>query len=627
MLLFFPTPYPDELLYSIAARYHRRSCNGSVKATVKDLFGSVSACAVIDLPNRLEYLSRQLPIGTSNSADKVIYEHTLLPFYRPFLPRDRLSKIISWMRSSNCGGRIHGAVGAMGSGIPMLRNLRWCPLCIVSDEQEFGEPFWHRSHQIVGVLVCHKHGAVLCESSELLISELNKHYFHLIPQGATQNPAVIPHLSLLNQVEIARSVSWLLTAHDIQVMDLQALQDRYLHYLKKADLATYSGRISQKELAEKFTTYYGTDFLTQTHSLLHSESGDTWLSSLVRKPRKTAHPLRHLLLIHFLGVNLADFFYKATAEVHPFGAGPWPCLNPAAFHYQKMVVWKCTITRNSSNGKPVGNFYCSCGFNYARTGPDLEPDDRFRRGRIINFGSVWETELRRLIVEGKSSLRQAARYLGVDTNTVKACLSRTVDENEKKDPITNTKVEEREARRRKWIELYSENHSLGTKTLRTLAPAEYAWLYRHDREWLSLHPGGRMPAELTSINRRVNWTSRDREIAGKVIVAAYAIHREPGRPVRVTVSAIGKKIGALALLQKKIAKMPLTKAIIDAVIETDDDFSIRRIRHAVRAIQNRGDAVVHWKVVREAGLRPGYSACLDQEIRSGTSVSMRHIGK
>ena len=618
MLLFFPTPYPDELLYSIAARYHRRSCNGSVKATVKDLFGSATACAVIDLPNRLERLSRQLPIGTCNSADKVINEHTLLPLYRPFLPQDRLIKIIHWMKGSNCGNRIHGAVGAMSSGIPLLSNLRWCPVCVDSDEQEFGEPFWHRAHQVMGVLVCQKHGVGLCENSELLVSERNKHYFHMVPKGAAQEqPAAIPDRSLPKFMQIARSISWLLTTHDIPVLDLQALRDQYLHYLKKADLATYSGRIAQTELAERFTAYYGADFLTLTHSLLPSDVSTTWLSSLVRKPRKVTHPLRHLLLIHFLGVDVADFFYRSTSTSHPFGAGPWPCLNPAASHYRKLVVSKCYLSRNTSNGKPVGNFYCSCGFNYARTGPDLEPKDRFRRGRIISFGPTWERELRRLIVQKKLSLRKAARLLGVDTNTVKAHLSPVFSE--VNEPMVNPAGEELEVHRSKWLGLCAENPLLGRKALRILAPAEYAWLYRHDREWLSLHPDRPMAPKLNSATR-TDWASRDRKLAQEVISAVNAIHREPGRPVRVTISAIGKKLGALALLQKKMAKLPLTRAVIDAVLETDDDYGIRRIREAVCTIQNRGGTLTPWKLVREARLRPGYSVRVEKEVEIRSSA-------
>lgn len=42
MISFFPTPYEDELLYSILARYHLRSGNISYVDTNKDLFNKMA---------------------------------------------------------------------------------------------------------------------------------------------------------------------------------------------------------------------------------------------------------------------------------------------------------------------------------------------------------------------------------------------------------------------------------------------------------------------------------------------------------------------------------------------------------------------------------------------------------
>ncbi|MGF3105969.1 TniQ family protein [Rossellomorea sp. DUT-2] len=58
MLLWFPTPYPDELLYSVFARYHVRSGNTSPKITTEELFGTRSIRSVWDLPANLNILLR-----------------------------------------------------------------------------------------------------------------------------------------------------------------------------------------------------------------------------------------------------------------------------------------------------------------------------------------------------------------------------------------------------------------------------------------------------------------------------------------------------------------------------------------------------------------------------------------
>ena len=76
MLGFFPTPYPDELLYSLIARYHLRSGSISPKITLSELFGSTSTIATIDLPANLNNLTKRLQHLTPNHASDPGWFHT-----------------------------------------------------------------------------------------------------------------------------------------------------------------------------------------------------------------------------------------------------------------------------------------------------------------------------------------------------------------------------------------------------------------------------------------------------------------------------------------------------------------------------------------------------------------------
>jgi len=53
MVGFFPDPYPDELLYSVCARYHHRVRYRAHRATAQDLFGARVVTA-IDLTSSAE---------------------------------------------------------------------------------------------------------------------------------------------------------------------------------------------------------------------------------------------------------------------------------------------------------------------------------------------------------------------------------------------------------------------------------------------------------------------------------------------------------------------------------------------------------------------------------------------
>ena len=74
------------------------------------------------------------------------------------------------------------------------------------------------------------------------------------------------------------------------------------------------------------------------------------------------------------------------------------------------------------------------------------------------------------------------------------------------------------------------------------------------------------------------------------------------KPVRITVGKIGTTIGCKALLEKHLDKLPQTKAYLESVTETVEDFQIRRIKWAIRELDLRGEEIKYWKVLRLAGL-------------------------
>lgn len=612
MLLFFPNPYPDELLYSVCARYHRLSCNLSYKSTVKDLFGTVTACAVVDLPSHLDELSGKLLSRTLSDPDRLISERTLLPVYAPFLPERRLKKLIFCMKGASRGGSVHYSSGVMASTVPVQSYLKYCPVCLGEDYRVYGESYWHRSHQFPGVWLCHIHDVWLVEDRSPAISSMNKHVFKLAPEvnDADQVSQKPKENATQYYRAVAQSVAWLLSQNQLLCQGLAVLHHKYSYFLQARDLVTFRGRVSQKNLVDQFISYYGNDFLADVHCSIDQDSEENWLSKLVRKPCGASHPLKHFLLINFLGSNLAEFLSTKIRIQPPFGRAPWPCLNPVAGHYKKNVITRCEITRNSDSGQPVGNFYCSCGFHYARKGPDHSRRDCFRRGRVIAFGSVWERELIRLVVDELRGLRQTARILGVDTNTVKSHLDRLT--NEEAVSLT-TAIAEPQLRRQRWCVLVAENQDAGVSELRKMAPADYIWLYRNDQEWL-LKNSPKAKEKSNSHLNRVNWCLRDEELAEKIPFAAQQIMDSTGRPIRATVTAIGRKLGVVSLLQKKLNKLPLTKAELEGVVESLGSFRQRRIRHAADELVKRGEPLQPWRIQREAGLRSDDSTAVASEI-------------
>ncbi|MEQ2466710.1 TniQ family protein [Niallia sp. Sow4_A1] len=99
MIIQFPTPYPDELLYSVISRYHVRAGNVFWKHTLEDLFGKRTISASVFLPSGIGSLVQHLPKNTTLNEQIFIEKHTMYPFYTVFLPTEKAQSIYESMTS------------------------------------------------------------------------------------------------------------------------------------------------------------------------------------------------------------------------------------------------------------------------------------------------------------------------------------------------------------------------------------------------------------------------------------------------------------------------------------------------------------------------------------------------
>lgn len=513
MLPFFPTPYPDELFYGICARYHQRSGHSSVGRSLEEMFGSRLAIVAIDLPTCIPSITEKLHPLTLHTAQHIINAHTMLPLYRPFLPKDRASRILMGMSGEAAHGNVHMTIGATASGIRQNRFLRYCPECIRADTAVYGELYWHRSHQVPGLRVCHLHLERLLDSTVIARGQSGRRELvQLSPEvlGQTTRTASgsTNHLAWLS-----KAAYWLLNTNPPQiVMGLADIRNLYLRHLNIHGLACESGRLRSTELLMRFSDYYGHEFLSDMQSALAPDGTDNWLLALLRKPRKATNPLRHLLVIRFLGSDVANFF--------------------------------------------VSRMDTGC------------------RSRINQCASQEDTS---------------------DKNT----------------PFPDDAT--CKTRRENWMRACAARPTAGVKEVRLVAGGDYAWLYRHDRNWLAAHTTPRKTRSTTG--SRIDWTERDEALSSQVLDAAARIRKSIAPPMRVTARAIGRILSASAYLEKLQDNFPKTKAVLSTLLETREDFAFRRLYLAAEKLRRQSGSFREWELVRAAGLRPGYSAGIADEIR------------
>ncbi|MBL1179326.1 TnsD family transposase [Pantanalinema sp. GBBB05] len=536
----------------------------------------------------------------------------------------RSRQMLEAMRAED-GSGIHDRVGIRASLITVPRYFRFCPQCLHYDQQTYGELYWHRIHQVPGVLVCPHHAELLQERT-VPMQSMNRHEYIAADRDTCPliQPAQPFQPKVLNLLHLLAQDADVLLDNELPPRDLNWFRQQYMAHLIDHRLATATGRVYQQEFLGQFLYFYGQDFLNLLESSIQFQNDQNWLSSIVRKHRKAFHPLRHLLMLRFLGISIADFF-QGDRDYQPFGAGPWLCLNAAADHYLKPIVTHLEISLCCDTKKPVGTFSCSCGFIYCRTGPDLSEEDARRMGKIKAVGAVWQQKLRHLVEVEQLGLRATARQLQVDPRTINRYIERlgltpkwrSLDAPEVVGaivlpPTAVTPVDDyRTQHRQAWSTLQAQNPQASKTALRQLAPATYTWLYRHDREWLHQHsPLAQKPVYA---NNRVDWQARDEQILAQVQEAMQELLAAE-KPIRITVSRVAKAIVQLALIEQHLDQMPQTKAYLESVIEGIEDYQIRRVQWAAETLDRRGERVESWKVVRLAGLRPDYSEKVEQEI-------------
>ena len=87
MINFFPSPYPDELWYSVICRYHVHSGNYYAKHTLRQLYGDNFCAPSLMLCGPINTLLAQLPQGfLSANFIPITRDFSLLSVSAPPMP-------------------------------------------------------------------------------------------------------------------------------------------------------------------------------------------------------------------------------------------------------------------------------------------------------------------------------------------------------------------------------------------------------------------------------------------------------------------------------------------------------------------------------------------------------------
>ena len=432
------------------------------------------------------------------------------------------------------------------------------------DLSEHGWVYWHQVHQFPGVWICPEHGLPL-RTSRVKSTGVERFLWHLPVESqlvapwqasdATQTLA-LTRLSILTiaLAEISR---------DDGCTQADSVQRTLRARFHERGWLTIGGCARLTEAAHDYLQHCSSlrlpDELACLPTTLHEAR--VQVGRLIRPLRSGVHPIRLLVAIDWLFSDLDDFLALhmevAPTGIHATTKVDTPVCQTAAvedpLRQRVFALMSSGISANAA-AKEVGIDVSTAMAWAAAHGVQVK-----RRPKVLK--PELRASLVRCLCEGMKKNDAAGRH-GVSIETVTRLLHTEVGLHAAwKEAQTATS---QRLARGSWMALTSENPGVGVKMIRSMDPASYAWLYRHDRVWLMEHTPAKSAEVATGRQSPVRWDERDRAISVEV---AKAVERlaAPGRTLKLW--QIYQAIPKLKPKLRVLHRMPLTRQVLEHALE------------------------------------------------------------
>ena len=598
-LAFFPTPYPDETIYSVLCRLSLRLGCPSYHHLSNLLIGrQLSLNSVV--PHGIGKIASHIPKAASLAGEYFVHRTTTFPYFAPFLTEKRKQFVTEYLLDRNTDTVSTAKLGIHGLRHPKHFNLRFCNGCWNEDIRKYGEPYWHRTHQLPGVMMCPQQSEPLMDSP-ILISQANFDFY--AASVSMVNKSVLCGKFKDNVAEklvlLSLNSQWLLeNGHKCSAYE--QIYPAYDLWLRYKGFSSLNGRAWHKKIFEGIVEWYGEEFLELVDAN-DNRITQTWAMSILLNPSKLQHPMYHILLQTLLAGSTAEFIYGTCSAPLPYGEGPWPCRNAICPYNLKDVIEN--VDMKYDRGLYRAAFECPyCGFIYKRKKPIPKEGQYAGTIYVASYGHLWFQKLRECLVEQGLSPRRTCEYLKCDMYTVQKyavkfgyirdedatphlSVRNSRPKQIQQEKLVLTEREQRLMWRQRWEKLISENPNAKRSQLKSLDSACYIWLAGNDREWLEKH--------LPMVKKNnLDWGLRDSEYLEKVRGAVCELHNAEGKPVWISLHRITLQTGINQIRNKKcLERMPKTADFLREKVESIDDWRKRKIIWAIRILRENDQIV------------------------------------
>lgn len=569
-MTFLPTWLPDETFFSLASRYHVLTGNRLSAHTALALFDGPRRGCEHDFPSHLRQFVDRVGDASQQAAD-IVLQRTILPFYLPLRSSAEAQQALTSLIDEP-QGMLKFRLGILTSRFRGNHPLKACTACMTSDAAAFGSPYWHRAHQFPGVWRCSTHQKMLKEST-IKSTGVERFGWTLPNQQRLRDPiegeiaaeviSALDKFASLVANWVALPVGTHLSSSTLSRAYRSTLQDGCASMPGKQDkrgewAKAYGNSVAALRVVPELAGLPATE---------HQAAGqiDRWLFH----PRGNTHPLRHLSLIYWLFPDWKTFWQRyveidssISETEHPAPVRPKELEPRHASVLSLLGSGRSVSAAAAEVGVDVSTaiaWAAKAGISVARRPKTLMPD---KLSAVI-------ADLR-----GGADKEVAAQRHGISVQTITRLLRSEVGLRGIWQAARFGK--DQKQARSNWSEQIADTPEIGLTALRAKQPAAYAWLYRHDRDWLIEHSRQvRLPRTRGS-GSKVDWDSRDTALSSEVSrVAAVIADRMQRDHVELwrlyqAIPELKAKLGALE-------RLPLTRAAIESVTRRHRRAEARRL--------------------------------------------------
>ena len=427
-MYFFPTPYTDEILYSVLARYCKQSGHNNWAMNYEDVFTSRSIVSSVELPGNIDILVSNLPNTSKFTSDYFIFNNTIFPYIASFLPKNRAMEIKESMKAGNAS-KVYTKSGYTSGYMTKNRYFKFCPKCIEEDIQNYGETYWRRLHQITEVYICPIHRSILKQSSVPMRGDSRQSFIAAIPDldDDIKADSLYTDNTFEKLLWIAENAQSLLN-RQFQFQNIEYYKNVYMEELINKGFACPNTMVHQKKLRKAILEFWGDEVLQLLQCPVYLDKKCSWLSSVVRKNGLASQPIKNLILIGFLGIDTNKLLsHHYTEKEHK-------------------KIWEERLIELTSKKKSIRQIALAL---------NSTTESVKRNMKKLSIEQYWKDTGGRIHSSGYKN--------------------------------TNEFADRQKRSRKEWANLIEDNPSFSSSKLRENNETLYTWLFRNDKLWLEAH--------------------------------------------------------------------------------------------------------------------------------------------